>query len=125
VEGIIFGLIRIVIYLLRSASIWLKGLGSGDWPLADAIVADDPMRVGSTIEIVYSYRFEGELYTGLHEEPVFAGSGAEYTERFTKGRNFFVRVKPGEPEVSVVRDADQADGTQKRLEQIDERHRHG
>jgi len=91
--------------------------------LADAIVTDDPMRVGSTIEIVYSYRFEGELYTGLHEEPVFAGSGTEYMERFTKGGKFFVRVKPGEPEVSVLRDADQGDGIRKEHERIDGMHR--
>ena len=98
----------------------------GRWPTATATVTADPDRIagfgGSVVEIVYSYRFEGELYTGIHEEPVIGGSDIEYIERFPKGRSFVVRVKPSEPEVSVVRDEDQTDGIRKRLERIDQLH---
>jgi hypothetical protein len=120
----VLGLIHLVIYLFRSAWNWLSTYGSSEWPLAEAVVTDNPLRVQgfgrSTVEIPYSYRVQGELYTGLYEEPGFGGSGSEYMERFPKGKSFVVRVKPGEPEVSVVRDDDQADGTRKRLERIDE-----
>ena len=54
-------------------------------------------------------RFQGELYTGLHQEPSFGGVGAGFMRRFAEGRRFIVRVKPGEPEVSVMREGDQAD----------------
>lgn len=91
--------------------------------MAEAVVTDDTLRTqgfgGGTIEIVYSYRFDGELYAGLHAEPTFGGSGSEYIERLSKGRKFMVRVKPGEPDVSMMRDDDQGDGILKPLEQID------
>jgi hypothetical protein len=73
---------------------------------------------GTSVEIVYSYRFQGELYTGLHEELCFL-TDSEYLEQFAKGRAFMVRIKPDEPEVSVVLDDDQADGIRQRLERID------
>ena len=107
------GLVRILFYLLRSIWTWLASSSAGKWATADATVTEDPVRVagfpGSTVEVVYSYRVGGELYTGLHEEPEFMGSGSEYMKRFPKGRSFVVRVKPGQPEVSVVRDSDQAE----------------
>ena len=125
-EGVILGLIRLVAFVFRSAWTWLSTSGSSDWPLAEAVITDEPVLVdglgGSKVEIVYSYRVDGELYTGLHEEPGFAGSASEYMERLTKGRGFIVRVKPGEPEISVVRDDDQGDGIKKRLKRIDEMH---
>jgi hypothetical protein len=118
VGGLGLGLVRLVVYLCRSTWTGLKALGSGRWPRAEATVTSDPTLIegfgGAKVEITYSYRFEDELYTGLHEEPCFL-SESEYMERFMKGRNFIVRVKPREPEVSLVRDADQADGIRKTL----------
>lgn len=128
-DFLIDGMIHLVVYIFRAAWNWLSASGSGEWPLAQATVTDNPVRVngfgGNKVEIVYSYRVEGELYTGLHEEPGFMGSDTEYMERFAKGRTFVVRVKPGKPEVSMVRDDDQGDGIRKRLERIDELHRRG
>jgi hypothetical protein len=107
------GLVRILFYLLRSIWAWLASSGVRKWSTAAAIVTEDPVRVagflGSTVEVVYSYRVGGELYTGLHEEPEFMGSGSEYMKRFPKGRSFVVRVKPGQPEVSVLRDSYQSE----------------
>jgi len=113
--------------LLRSLAGAWKGRGSGSWPTANATVTADPASFhgfgGGVVEVVYSYRFEGEPYTGLHEEPVFGGSDIEHIERFPKGRSFVVRVKPTDPEVSVVGDGDQTDGIRKRLERMDEHDR--
>jgi hypothetical protein len=68
-------LVHFLTHIFRSAWTWLKASGSGKWPSAEATVTADPMllnRFGSSaVEIVYSYRVGGELYTGLHEEPVF------------------------------------------------------
>jgi hypothetical protein len=103
-------LIRLIVAFLRTLSIWLKGIGSGNWPLVEAIVTDDAVRVHEiftdSIEFPYSYRVGGELYTGLHEEPCFV-SDPRYMARFPKGRKLVVRVKPGAPESSIVRDKDQ------------------
>jgi hypothetical protein len=58
--------------------------------------------------MVYSYRVEEELYTGLHEEPfLLADSLADYISRFSNGRKFVVRVTPSEPQISIVRELDQ------------------
>jgi hypothetical protein len=118
-------LIRLVIYLFQVARALLSAIGSEKWPKAEAIVTADAAPfsgalISSTLEIPYSYRFQGELYTGLHEEPSFGGAGSEFKKRFAKGRLFLVRVNPAEPEVSIMRERDQGDDLQKRLEQGDE-----
>jgi hypothetical protein len=64
--------------------------------------------MGPRVEIVYAFRVNGELYTGLHEEPfLLTKSLTEYVERFREGTLIVVRVKPNNPEVSVVCDKDQ------------------
>ena len=117
-SGIGLAVIRLAVYLCRSFWIWLRNLGRRNWKLTDAVVTDAPYRLEGlmlvSVEFPYSYRINGELFTGLHEEPCFY-SEAEYMERFAKGRNFVVRVNPDEPEVSVVREQDQADAFEKIL----------
>ena len=99
-------LIRLFAYEIRSARNLWRSLGSATWPRVEAIVTADPVRfahVGRAVELVHSYRVEGELYTGLHEEPCFS-SEDEFMARFTNGAKFVVRVKPDEPTVfSLVR----------------------
>jgi hypothetical protein len=106
-------LTRLAICLFRFFLAWLNALRSEKWPRAEAVVTADPASTyaalaGFTVEVPYSYRFQGELYTGLHEEPSFGSAGSEFRERFAKGRRFLVRVNPAEPEVSIMRDKDQA-----------------
>ena len=110
--------------VLKSAGNWLRALGSGKWPTVDAMVTRDPTRLNrsgcSAVEIVYSYQLDGELYTGSHEEPFWDGSESAYIKRFPKGRGLVARVNPDEPKVSVMRDRDQTDGLQKRLQRMGE-----
>jgi len=117
----ILALFPLVVYFFRAARAWLNALRSEKWPTAEAIVTENPAGyAGSTVEVPYTYHFEGELYTGLHEEPSFGGVSAKFKRRFVKGRRFLVRVNPEEPEVSVMRDRDQADDIEELAEQTDE-----
>lgn len=109
-----WGLTRLAIYLFQVSCAWLAAIRSEKWPRAEAIATADPSSryaalPGFTVEVPYTYRFQGELYTGLHEEPSIGGVGSKFMQRFAKGRCFLVRIKPGEPEVSVVRESDQED----------------
>ncbi len=101
-----------MVFLFRSLWRSLSQLPAGKWRLVEAVVTEDPGRLDGfafcSVEFPYSYRVDGELYTGLHDEPCFL-SEADYMERFAKGRKFLVRVKPDQPELSVVREKDQAD----------------
>jgi hypothetical protein len=106
--------------VLKSAGNWLDAFGGGKWLSVDAAVTADPTRLNrsgcSAVEIVYSYQVDGVLYTGSHEEPFWDSSETDYMKRFPRGRSLVVRVKPGEPEVVVMRDRDQTDGLRKRLQ---------
>jgi Protein of unknown function (DUF3592) len=108
-----WGLTRFVFYLFQVSRGWLSAIRSEKWPMAEAIVTADPAGFREfaryTVEVPYTYRFQGELYTGLNEEPSFGGVGSRFLKRFAKGSRFLVRVNPAEPEVSVMRDRDQAD----------------
>lgn len=120
-----WGLTRLAICLFRFSWAWFTAIRSAKWPRTEAIVTADPAGsygafAGYTVGVPYTYRFEGELYTGLHEEPSFGGVGSEFMQRFAKGRHFVVRVDPAEPEVSIMRDRDQADSSQTSVGQIDE-----
>ena len=119
-------LVQLIGSAFRSIRNRVNAAGSGGWPKVEAVVTADPERqIGltcSVVEIVYSYRFEGELYTGLHEEPVFF-QDREYQERFIKGTRFIVRVKPEQPELSLLLDEDQADGMHQRFERIYDLHK--
>lgn len=113
VDVILEHFIRLVVFLMKSVAQSLKTPGARTWPCAEATVTDEPVVLRTlgcpTVEIVYSYRVEGELYTGLHEEPfLLADSLTDFVGRCSKGQSFLVRYKPGKPEISAVRQQDQA-----------------
>ena len=59
-------------------------------------------------DIVYVYRIDGIFYDGVDTKPFCLLSSAQnYASHFAVGDSLIVRVKPGEPETSVVLDADQ------------------
>jgi hypothetical protein len=105
-----WALTRLAILLFQFSRLWLNAIRSRKWPRVEAIVTAKPTAFTRyAVEVPYTYRVEGELYTGLHQEPSFGGVGAAFMRRFAEGRRFIVRVNPGDPEVSVMRDGDQAD----------------
>jgi hypothetical protein len=114
--------LKALVYSLRVVIQWPRVVGSRRWVLASATVTAPPRSsegLGcSTVEIAYSFRIEGELYTGLHEEPFLStDSLTDYVERFAEGRPIVVRAKPSNFEVSVVREVDQGAFSRSQLQQ--------
>lgn len=116
-------LITFAVFLAGSIIRIIPPFGSKNWPKADAVVTDDPVHSDfltfHTVNIVYSYHFEGNLYTGRHREPAMCAGDDEFLSRFPKGRTFVVRVKQSRPNVSFMRDDDQRDGVRQLLDRID------
>lgn len=116
-------LLKVIAYRFNAGVHGLRVCGAGDWPLANATITAPPtssLGLGCPkAEIVYSYRIDGELYTGIHEESfLMADWLAAYVERFREGRSLVVRVKPGSPGVSSVCEADQGALVQSQREQL-------
>jgi hypothetical protein len=84
-----------------------------DWRVTTATIVGtssqaEPFIPRPVAEIVYTYHLDGGFYGGVDEKPFYRESSAkDYASKFSKGDNLIVRVKPGEPEVSLVRDEDQ------------------
>ncbi len=102
-------------YLIRILIRTVKARGSDHWPIEKAKITgsrcDGAAYGGPVAEVTYAYHREGEYCSGMHREPfLLVGSAEEYVARFREGGDVIVRVKPGEPEVSIVRQRDQAIG---------------
>jgi hypothetical protein len=86
--------------------------GSDSWPVSNAKVegAQSLWDGGCPkAQIVYTYTFEGECYPGDYEKPFLSRSLAEdYSRQFVKDSSIVVRLKPGVPDKSIVREKDQS-----------------
>jgi hypothetical protein len=105
-----FFLDNIVVFLFRTAVRLINEHRSNAWPAAEGRVAK-AYPPGASIypaaEVAYKYTVEGKTYTGMHTMAFWSSSSAnEYAGRFEVGASLFVRYKPGEPTVSVVRQYD-------------------
>jgi hypothetical protein len=86
--------------------------GSDKWPITTATVffTDESAANSSypTATVAYSYEFDGNSFEGGTDKPFISRASAkQYLGRFPKGSSLKIRVKPGEPEISVFRDGDQ------------------
>lgn len=102
----------VVEYFFRTIMRMIRRRGSRSWPIAKATVTSSAFEHASygcdVAEVCYAYRVEGELYTGMNEKPFFTDHwGKDYIRYFPPDKEFTVRVKPGDPSVSVVREDDQ------------------
>jgi hypothetical protein len=101
------------ITMLRIVARIHRARKSCDWGRTTATVCGASSHSSSYLprpaaEIVYTYRIDGGFYGGVDEKPFFLESSArDYASQFKKGDTLVVRVKPGEPETSQVRDEDQ------------------
>lgn len=102
-----------LITLFKILARTLKMRRSESWREATASVAGASCQTSlymphPVAEIVYTYRIDGGFYGGVDEKPFFLESSAKrYAEQFVRGDLIIVRVKPGEPELSILLDQDQ------------------
>lgn len=99
----------LVVFIVRAAIQLYRSSTARRWPTVKAKVmtAQEGSAVCVVVELSYKYRIDGELYTGTHNEPFFwPGSARSYLEQCATGNELVVRVKPGDPESSVVRERD-------------------
>jgi len=103
-----------LVYIFKSLAGWLRARGSANRQSANASLTSpalaEPGYWGcATGEIIYTYRYDGELYADIFERPfLLFDSAKEFAARFAAGDVIIVRIKPGKPDVSVARDGDQA-----------------
>ena len=96
----------VIEYLLRNLTRAVRRRGSSAWPRATATVTSSVFKKGYACyvaEVVYTYRVAGELYLGTEKKPFLSrDAGNAYAEHIIAGAEFTVRVKPGDPSISVV-----------------------
>jgi len=97
----------IIEYLFRVTLRGVRLLRSRNWPATQAKVmsAACPQALyGCTVaNIDYEYTVDGVSYAESFEKPFFTlDSGVVYAQQFVKGAEFSVRVKPGDPAISVA-----------------------
>jgi len=89
-------------FLYRFVVGLLKRRGSNNWPEEKAeVTSSDCPRAGYGCDVAEN----GELYTGIHEKGfIFHSSGRNYASEFPPGREITIRVKPGNPSVTIMRE---------------------
>ena len=97
-------IIRVIVRMFRAR-------GSRSWTILEAKVTGTYCAPGgfgcAVANVTYKYRVDGELYTGTDSNPfVSTDSAKDYLQDHPTGSELLVRVKPGNPESSVVRQDD-------------------
>lgn len=101
-----------VVYLLRVLVRTWKRRGTFGWTLQQASIESIscPLTTwGCPIaEVVCLYKIGDETYSGSDDIPfIWRSSAEDYVRRHPEGSTLLVRVKPGDPEISVLRTGDQ------------------
>jgi hypothetical protein len=96
----------IVEYLIRVTGRAIKRRRSRTWPTTKATAVSSRFDKASSCnltEVVYTYRSNGEPYSGMDKKPFWFSSNAEiYIRDLPPGSEFIVRMKPNDPEISIV-----------------------
>ena len=113
-----FGLIRLSVYLVAILSgligAWrlaARRRRAESWPMLLGYVERAEVNNegnGYTVTLAYSYQVNGEFLSGFYSKPfkVFRFAG-EFVS-MSRGQQLFVRYDPEKPEISVIRDKDNA-----------------
>ena len=94
-------------YLFRRMVLAIKRRGSDTWLVANAVVTGSAFPKGGpgcyVAEVDYIYRVGDERLVGMSKMPfLFQSNGEIYIKQFVTGAEFTVRVKPGDPTISVM-----------------------
>jgi hypothetical protein len=91
----------IVIYVVRVLLRATKLLRGWNWPVSAATVMS-AVTEGKSGQIYYQYFVDGQNYADVDEKPfLLPGQADSYVRKFRRGDLLKVRVKPGNPSVSV------------------------
>lgn len=97
----------VVGFLIRTVVRFVKIRSSETWPVEQGTIssATCPLAVygGPVSELGYTYIHKGEYYSGVHRKAfMLRGSAEDYVSQIVIGSQIAVRVKPTQPETSVV-----------------------
>jgi hypothetical protein len=103
----------VVGYLIRIVIRGVRARGSSTWPVEKRRyqIHDVPLRrmEDQSPRLAIRIRTKGTISLGVHRMPfLLRGSAEDYVARFPSSSDVVIRVKPGEPEVSLVYDEDQS-----------------
>ena len=98
--------------MLRVAIQRIKFEGNDQWRRENATVwmsrASEGQGGVGVAQIIYYYSHDGHYFSGTREKEFRSyGLANRYVADFPKGTQFVVRVKPGNPKTSILRDEDQ------------------
>jgi hypothetical protein len=101
-----------VVYLVKLLIRVIKMRGSSKWPVTIATITDtDPFygdKAYPTAEVAYSYEVDGSPFEGSDKKPfVLLDSAKGYVTHFRPQSQVKIRVKPGNPSTTVIRNQDQ------------------
>jgi hypothetical protein len=112
-----FALIVMVVSGAGAAVRLWQRRGNESWPITDGRIfdaaffnTDDNGRsIGPHVRVQYSYRLAGEFYSGEIVKAFDTEKQAEaFAARYPRNLQVIVRANPDKPEVSVMRDDDNA-----------------
>jgi hypothetical protein len=93
-------------YLFRVTVFVIRRHRSQTWPVTKATVTGSSFSKSGyshQVEVDYLYQVDGERFAGKSKMPFLFRSNAEICmKQFVTGTELSVRVKPGNPSVSVV-----------------------
>ena len=97
----------VVGFLIRTVVRFVKIRSSNTWPVEKGTISSAacPTAVygGPVAELGYTYIHKGEYYSGVHRKAfMLRGSAEDYVSQIVIGSQIAVRVKPSQPETSVV-----------------------
>ena len=97
----------VVGFLIRTVVRFVRIRSSETWPVEKGTIssATCPLAAygGPVAELVYTYIHKGEYYSGVHRKAfMLRGSAEDFVSKIVIGSQIAVRVKPTQPETSVV-----------------------
>jgi hypothetical protein len=106
-----FMLLVALYFFLKTFPGWLRSFRSADWPTAEGKVENVTVSTFSDQslgEVAYSYVVEGERFSGYFSQQFADEQDAWNCVGPLKGKNVFLRYKPGNPKASAVRITEQS-----------------
>ena len=94
-----------VVYIFRLLWRLLSLIRSRRWEKARAIIFGTHANtlLYSSVGVDYEYALDGQNFADTFVKPfIWDSSGKAYADQFAKGMSFTVRIKPGQPGVSIA-----------------------